>query len=107
MENLTFNEFQPENKLKTAISVARQRRDFSLIRCLKHLKQVEKNRPGTTTEIYNDFAPLSFYFVRKYKGEYSSNGGIMFHGKHDGYGSGSAPTFSVSLTPVDGWEIHT
>lgn len=35
------------------------------------------------------------------------NGGLIFHGPHDGGGNGGAPTFSVSLTPQDGWSIHT
>ena len=34
-------------------------------------------------------------------------GGLIFHGPHDGFGSGSAPTFSVSLTAVVGWTLHT
>ncbi len=35
------------------------------------------------------------------------HGGLIFHGNHDGYGSGAAPTFSVSLTPTNGWSVHT
>ena len=35
------------------------------------------------------------------------NGGLIFHGAHDGHGSGAAPTFAVSLTPTTGWSIHT
>lgn len=35
------------------------------------------------------------------------NGGLIFHGKRDGYGSGSAPTFSVCINPTDGYSIHT
>lgn len=43
------------------------------------------------------------------KAEYQHwfNGGLIFHGSHDGYGSGSAPSFSCTLTPTDGWSIHT
>lgn len=59
-----------------------------------------------------DFAPYSFSFLmtRKNKdGEYRPwfNGGLIFHGSHDGGGSGSAPTYSVCLSPTDGWSIHT
>jgi hypothetical protein len=61
--------------------------------------------------IYTDFAPLSFYFdIRFYNGTgwlRDYNGGIIFHGKHDGGGNGSAPTYSVNITPVDGWATHT
>jgi len=35
------------------------------------------------------------------------NGGLIFHGPHDGHGSGAAPALSCCLTPTDGWEIHT
>jgi hypothetical protein len=34
-------------------------------------------------------------------------GGLLFHGPHDGFGSGSGPTFAVSLSPTVGWSIHT
>lgn len=81
--------------------------------CLDSLQQVEENynkqgRP-TMTKIYADFAPLSFYFVRMHPatGHIYGNGGIIFHGQHDGGGNGSAPTFSINLTPSNGWEIHT
>ncbi len=49
-----------------------------------------------------DFAPLSFGFSAG-----SLVGGIIFHGPHDGFGSGGAPTFSVSLDNNPGWQIHT
>ena len=35
------------------------------------------------------------------------HGGLIFHGKHDNGGDGSAPTFSVNLTPTNGWAVHT
>lgn len=35
------------------------------------------------------------------------NGGLIFHGKVDGNGSGSFPTLSVTLEPVNGWSVHT
>jgi len=59
-----------------------------------------------------DWAPYSFSFtmmVRNESGEYEPwfHGGLIFHGPHDGGGSGGAPTFSVCLTPTDGWSIHT
>ena len=52
--------------------------------------------------LFKDFAPYSFEFSAG--GLY---GGLIFHGSHDGGGNGSAPTFSVCLTPTDGWSIHT
>jgi hypothetical protein len=67
----------------------------------------------TRCELFPDFAPLSFFFVMynksKKDGEYKPyfNGGLIFHGPHDGFGSGSAPTFSVSLNAEHGWSVHT
>lgn len=38
---------------------------------------------------------------------YGHNGGLLYHGPHDAYGSGSGPTFAVTLNAVHGWSIHT
>lgn len=62
--------------------------------------------------LFRDFAPQSFEFVQEVKRdgkdwECAVNGGFIFHGPHDGGGNGGAPTFSVNLTPQDGWSIHT
>jgi hypothetical protein len=75
-----------------------------------HWEQRE-GEPARYTHIMWDFAPLSFYFEEmiQINGEWKRNynGGIIFHGTHDGGGNGSAPTFSVNIEPVDGWAIHT
>ena len=39
--------------------------------------------------------------------EFWFNGGLIFHGRHDGGGDGGAPTFAVNLNPGIGWSIHT
>jgi hypothetical protein len=58
--------------------------------------------------LWLDFAPLSFEFVIiRGNGVPWINGGIIFHGQHDGYGSGGAPTFSTCVNPEDGWSVHT
>jgi hypothetical protein len=64
---------------------------------------------GYDVTLYSDFAPLSLEFVIKEKDRFVLNGGIIFHGKHDGFGNGGSPTFSVSLSQdkVTGWSIHT
>lgn len=59
-----------------------------------------------------DFAPFSFFFVIEKKndaGEWRAlfNGGLLFHGRHDGNGSGSTPTFATTLEPTVGWSVHT
>jgi hypothetical protein len=85
-------------RLEAAKKYADSINDDSLDRCLKRLS----NYPGAgTTNIYPDFAPLSFCYERHdVDAGYRSNGGIIFHGRHDGYGS-------VCLEPVNGWSIHT
>ena len=65
------------------------------------------------TVLYKDFAPLSFGFNIETKQadgtwKFWFNGGLIFHGKHDGYGSGQGPAFAVTLTACDDdWSIHT
>jgi hypothetical protein len=81
---------------------------------------------NTRCVLYKDFAPASFEFVMQRRKavdvdpcdlhidndndtawNYWFNGGCIFHGPHDGWGSGAAPTFAVTLTREDGWSIHT
>lgn len=78
-----------------------------------------------------DFAEYSFTFLMYVPNEYNNglrpgdslvrrlgvpeligksllfNGGIIFHGPHDRGGDGGSPTFSVNLSPVNGWAVHT
>ena len=97
-----------EGKLAEAIKFARAIGDSSLISNL----QWKRRRYGWQDQevhIYTDWAPLSFEFaLRDIKTlRCNLNGGIIFHGKHDNGGDGSAPTFSVCLTPTSGWSTHT
>ena len=64
---------------------------------------------GCEVNLYSDFAPLSLYFEIIRDGQFVLNGGFIFHGPHDGYGNGTAPTFSVCIDPekTAGWSIHT
>ena len=64
---------------------------------------------GYTVTLYSDFAPHSLYFEITLNEKFILNGGFIFHGSHDGYGSGGAPTFSVCIDPDNkpGWSIHT
>ena len=69
--------------------------------------------------LYRDFAPYSFNVVleRRVEKESIPSGadnyepwmsmGLIYHGQHDGYGSGCAPTFAVTVDPVQGWSIHS
>ena len=86
-----------------------------LIDKLKYLQTYACHENGIThtkCTLFKDFSPFSFEFiieVKDEKGDYKQwfNGGLIFHGSIDGYGSGSAPTFAVTLDPTDGWAIHT
>ena len=87
----------------------------TLKRCFDRMNQWIENRPGTRVILFKDFAPYSFEFALQKNNKFGHesgwstimNGGLIFHGRHDNGGDGSAPTFSVNLTPVDGWSIHT
>jgi hypothetical protein len=69
------------------------------------------NYEACDVHLYNDFAPYSFYFIVEVlvggSWERDFNGGLIYHGAHDGGGDGGPPTFSVNITPHDGWAIHT
>jgi hypothetical protein len=65
-------------------------------------------RDGSTVKLREDFAPYSFFWMLfSPEGTFWMNGGLIYHGTHDGGGCGGAPTFSVNLTPTNGWAIHT
>lgn len=72
---------------------------------MRFLEGVCRNRGGQVV-LAHDFAPLSFFFYFE-GGNTRMNGGVIFHGQHDGGGDGGAPTFSVNVTEADSWEIHT
>ena len=64
---------------------------------------------GYQVTLYSDFASLSMEFSITEQDKLILYGGFIFHGPHDGYGNGGAPTFSVSLSTEKemGWSIHT
>jgi len=100
-----------------------------IIKCSEHLQTVrdftdqtnqrddfEKQLAYLTTfkddtwkvELSQDFAPYSFIWAEiRPNGKRGLCGGLIYHGQHDHGGNGSAPTFSVNLLPVYGWQIHT
>ena len=98
-----------EGILDKELEYAKSIGNDTLQKCIDRLKQVDYYYDAEIS-IYNDFAPHSFEFVRRnLKGIFMGNGGIIFHGPHDGFGSGSAPSFSVSLDDSKEirWQIHT
>jgi len=79
----------------------------------ERLRFLEEYAGGENTRcrLFPDFAPYSFEFVmqRRVKGEwiYWFAGGLIYHGPHDGHGSGAGPAFAVTVEPTRGWSIHT
>ena len=69
--------------------------------------------PKTTRcVLFPDAAPFSFRFVMERElgnGSWMAwfEGGLLYHGAHDRYGAGAAPTLAVTLQPTLGWQIHT
>lgn len=66
----------------------------------------------TRCTLFLDYAPHSFSFEMEVKGEDGVwrrwfSGGLIYHGLHDGHGSGEPPALAVTLTPMSGWHIHT
>ena len=69
-------------------------------------------KENTRCILRTDFAPYSFNFTMQRKQpdgsyKYWFEGGLIYHGPHDGYGSGQNPTLSVCVNPTDDWAIHT
>jgi hypothetical protein len=74
---------------------------------LDTLKRIAFNMKGELVLSW-DFAPHSLtWSVVKENGDCVYNGGLIYHGSHDRGGDGGPPTFSVSLNPSRGWEIHS
>lgn len=65
--------------------------------------------------LFPEFAPLSFSFQMQRRAPAEADfrdwfhGAVIFHGPHDGFGGGGAPTFSVQLEDMKtaGWRVHT
>jgi Domain of unknown function (DUF4120) len=74
-------------------------------------RKTPDGQPTVRVVLCPDFAPHSFEFLVERSvpdgWEATLIGGLLFHGPHDGFGSGAGPTFAVSLTSTVGWSIHT
>lgn len=92
-----------------------QIKSFATLKCLTEsfertfIRLENYSAKGCEVNLYTDFAPLSLYFEVTRDGQFVLNCGFIYHGPHDGFGTGSAPTFSVCLDrdSVPGWSIHT
>ena len=78
----------------------------TFLRCVDRLCEWADGEDGEVW-IGHDFSSRSFSFSYARDGKQMLNGGMIFHGSHDNGGDGSAPTFSVNLSPHDGWRLHT
>jgi hypothetical protein len=87
----------------------------TFMRCLESLNDRCDHGENRKCVIGTDFAPYSLSFAY---GEMTTdpeptwigrpiNGGLIYHGPHDGHGSGQAPSFSVTMDKADGWVLHT
>lgn len=75
--------------------------------CLERLASMASGIKGSA-RLYHDFAPMSLgWAVMRPDGSCWMAGGLIYHGPHDGFGSGGAPTFSVSLSREAGWQLHS
>ena len=76
--------------------------DHSLMQCIGNL--IGWRNPIV---IGCDFDSMSFSFREEDPHGKGVNGGIIYHGPRDGYGSGEGPTLSVTLDKAEGYRIHT
>lgn len=110
--NYVFDEYA-ETRLQECIDFVNNQRPELEEDLIKVFNMEHWKRADSRVHIHSDFAPLSFYFVKMFCHPDTKewlrdyNGGIIFHGKHDGHGSGAGPSFSVTLDKADGWRIHT
>ena len=79
---------------------------------IEKLVQIGGDKDTVRCVLFKDFAPLSFAFNLERKGKdgeyhHMMNGGLIFHGNHDGNGNGGAPSFSVNTSGESGWQVHT
>jgi len=94
-------EIKCKERYQEALEHAEKTGDKSLKDCLKRLEEWEKNREGSVIYLTKDFAPLSFYFEWYDKeNKRIMNGGLLYHGNPD-------QSYSVTLIPCVGWQLHT
>jgi hypothetical protein len=79
---------------------------------LRFLDQYGGPSKVTRCVLYKDLAPYSFTFVMEIRGAGDRwrawfEGGLIYHGAHDGHGCGCAPTYAVTMEATNGWSIHT
>ena len=82
--------------------------DDTLMKCIGNLMNWKRN-----IIIGCDHDEMSFTFREEQtpediaNGYTGINGGIIYHGQRDGFGSGEGPTHSVTIDKAEGYRIHT
>lgn len=103
MGKITFSSKEARQQYRDCRRITAAHGDESLLRCMMRLRHW--NNPIV---IGRDFEIMSFTFREKLpSGRTGICGGIIYHGPRDGFGSGAAPTFSVTLDQAEGYRIHT
>lgn len=106
MANIKFTSEKAWERYKKCRQDSRDMGEHSLQTCIDRL--MYWGRFGTDIYIACDFDELSFTFREvNPDGSVGVCGGIIFHGKRDGFGSGNGPTFSVTMDDNEGYQIHT
>ena len=103
MGKITFSSDKARQRYVACRRFTAARGDNSLYDCMMSLRRWQQ-----PIVIGCDFDEMSFTFhENRSDGYYPTNGGIIYHGPRDGYGSGQTPTFSVTIDKAEGYRIHT
>jgi hypothetical protein len=99
---------ETQKRLEHVVSIATIRQDATFGESLARVKQIALNSTRghhQTARVYlrKDFD--GFYWVAYTpRGKAIMNGGIVYHGPHDAYGSAG---LSICVEPTSGWSVHT
>ena len=103
MGKITFSSDKARQRYVACRKYTASRGDNTLLDCMRSLK-----RWSQPIVIGCDFDEMSFTFCEQRNDGYTpTNGGIIYHGKRDGFGGGDGPTFSVTIDKAEGYRIHT
>jgi hypothetical protein len=109
---VTLCELSPDGPYGFGFRMGRCYRDWECLSC-KHLWALPTSITKHTQNISGEEkvqcpkCDSGTIFSSPVQTRFWFNGGLLYHGAIDGFGSGAAPVFAVTLTPTDGWSIHT
>ena len=108
MASIKFSSTQAHERFVECKRETEQKGDKTLMQCIGSLMTWKRD-----IVIGCDFDKQSFTFhevlteEEQAQGLHAIFGGIIYHGAHDGFGSGTGPTHSVTLDKAEGYRIHT